>query len=274
MTDNPRRVVLITGASCGIGLACAQHLHRLGHRVYGTSRRAPEAFDTEFGMVRMELADEDSVNGAVETVLRREGRIDVLFNNAGMLLAGAIEDTSPEEARREFEVNFLGMLRTCRAVLPAMRAQGSGLIVNMSSIAGRVGVPFQGMYAATKHAVEGFSEALRFEVRPFGIHVVLLTPGDVRTNPGERRVWTAAAAREDSPYAARARRTLGIMEADEAQGAAPESVARTLERVIASPSPAARYVPGPLWERVALALKYLVPYGFFEWGVAKYYRLR
>ncbi len=273
MPDIPRRVVLITGASFGIGRACAQHLHNRGFKVYGTSRRPPEEFDADFTMLQMDVTDDESVRRGVDLVLEREGRVDVLVNNAAMLLAGAIEDTTVDEARREVETIFFGAMRTCRAVLPAMRKQKRGLIVNMSSMAGRVGIPFQGLYSSCKFAIEGFSEALRMEVRPFGIDVVLMEPGDVWTGQVDRREW-AAATRQGSPYTERARRTLDIMQADEAKGSKPELVARALEKIVTAPKPAMRYAPGPAWQWWAMTLKHLVPYWFFEWGISKYYKTR
>jgi NAD(P)-dependent dehydrogenase (short-subunit alcohol dehydrogenase family) len=147
------RVVLITGASAGFGRACAQHLGRLGHRVYGTSRRAecpdPAELRSPPLVLPMDVCDDDSVQRAVDFVLKQEGRIDVVVNNAGVGLAGAVEDTSVEEARALFETNFFGVLRVCRAVLPALRAQRSGLIVNVSSLGGLVTIPFQGLYSAS-----------------------------------------------------------------------------------------------------------------------------
>ncbi|MGC8873617.1 MAG: SDR family NAD(P)-dependent oxidoreductase, partial [Chloroflexia bacterium] len=161
MGNAEKPVVLITGASSGIGLACARYLADRGYRVFGTSRH-PEACPPEpFPMIQMDVCDDASVLRGVEAVRERAGRIDVLVNNAGIGYGGAIEDTSLEEAHRQFETNFFGALRLCRAVLPIMRAQGSGLIVNMSSIGGLIGLPFQGLYSATKFALEGMSEALR-----------------------------------------------------------------------------------------------------------------
>jgi NAD(P)-dependent dehydrogenase (short-subunit alcohol dehydrogenase family) len=269
------RVVLITGASSGIGQACAGHLHRCGYRVYGTSRRTAgdgEIAAISFNMIKMDVDDEQSVRAGVEQVLNREGRLDAVVNNAGFGIAGAIEDTSTQEAKAQFETNFFGVLRVCRAVLPIMRAQQAGYIVNVGSMAGQVGVPCQGLYSASKSAVAGLTEALRLEVRPFGIHVVLIEPGDFVTDFPARR-QRVDHSRSGNVYRERCEVALSIMENDERNGQAPIQVARLLEKVLRDPSPRLSYTVGPLSQRVAVALKKIVPSWFFEWGLAKYYKL-
>jgi NAD(P)-dependent dehydrogenase (short-subunit alcohol dehydrogenase family) len=181
--------VLITGASSGIGKACAEYLFMRRCRVYGTSRRTPHVEPRStppeavplFQTIPLDITSDESVEKAVSLVLESEGRIDAVVNNAGFGLAGAVESTSIAEAREQFETNFFGTMRVCRAVLPAMRRQGHGHILNVSSVAGQIGIPFQGIYSATKFAVEGLTEALRLEVAPFGIRVVLIEPGDFHT---------------------------------------------------------------------------------------------
>ena len=189
----PQRVALVTGASAGIGASCAAFLAAKGYRVYGGARSAVMAEGVE--PLILDVTDDVSVARAIETILARESRLDVLVNNAGFGIAGAIEDTSIEEAREQFEVNFFGVLRMCRAVLPVMRRQKSGYIVNIGSIGGLIAIPFQGFYSATKFALEGFSESLRMEVRPFGIQVVLIEPGDHRTAFTQNRRATRGSAR-------------------------------------------------------------------------------
>lgn len=271
-----REVVLITGATSGIGQACADYLARRGYRVFGTGRRAPfPPTPAQAGsptLIHMDVTQDDSVRRAVAYILETTGRIDVLVNNAGYSLAGAVEDTTVEEAKAQFETNFFGVHRVCRAVLPIMRAQGGGLIVNMGSIAGVVALPFQPFYSASKFALAGYTEALRHEVRAFGIRVTLIEPGDIRTPLTEHRV-RAAAWGPDSPYAARAERALEIEERDERRGAAPEEVARLLERILRTADPAPHYRVGPFFERVAAALKGIMPARLFHRAVAKYYGL-
>jgi NAD(P)-dependent dehydrogenase (short-subunit alcohol dehydrogenase family) len=220
----------------------------------------------------MDVDVDSSVARGIEWVLEREGRLDVLVNNAGYGAAGSVEDTSMEEAKAQFETNFFGVLRACRAALPIMREQRAGYIVTIGSLAGRVGLPFQGLYSASKFALEGLSEALRLEVRPFGIYVVLIEPGDFNTTFTARRQRTAASL-ENPAYRARYETALNIMEADERRGAHPLKVARLLENVIQDPAPRLRYTTGPLYQRAAALLRKVVPDRLYEWGVAKYYRL-
>jgi NAD(P)-dependent dehydrogenase (short-subunit alcohol dehydrogenase family) len=271
-----RGVVLITGASSGLGRACADYLAGRGHRVYGTSRRAaavPEPQPGGWQLLAMDVTSEVSVAQALRTVLEREGRIDVVCNNAGDGVAGAVEDTSLEEAQRQLDTNFFGVLRVCRAVLPAMRARGAGLIVNVSSLGGLVALPFQGLYSASKFAVEGMSEALRMEVKPHGVRVVLLEPGDFRTGfTAQRRM--AAAAGDSSVYAARFGKALAAMERDERGGCEPLLAARLLERIIQARAPKARYQVGAFAQRFSvLFLRRIMPQRLFEYLLMMSYNI-
>jgi len=269
-------VVLITGASSGIGKACAERLARRGYRVFGTSRRAPfPPAPTPPGqpvMLQMDVTQDESVRRAVDFIVREAGRLDVVVNNAGFGIAGAVEDTSMEEAKSQLETNFFGVLRVCRAALPVMRAQGEGLIVNISSLGGVIALPFQALYSASKFAVEGLTEALRLEVRPFGIRVTRIEPGDMRTGFTDQRVRVAAWTRE-SAYGPYAERVLQVVEHDERSGGSPEAVAALLERIIRSSNPAPRYRVGPAFQRLAAILKGILPARLFEWALAKYYRI-
>jgi short-subunit dehydrogenase len=269
-------VVLITGASGGFGKACAEHLAKLGHRVYGTSRRAkfPDSVEHESGpsLVPMDVCDDDSVRLAVDYILKREGRIDVVVNNAGVGLAGAVEDTSVEEARAIFETNFFGVLRVCRAVLPTLREQGSGHIVNISSLAGLVTIPFQGFYSASKYALESMSDALRMELRPHGVHVTLLEPGDFKTGFTESRIF-AAENREGSAYRERCERAVGVMEQDEQNGADPQQLADLLAEIIAKPSPGIRYPVGGLSQRLGVAARRVLPASVLEKVIRAIYKV-
>lgn len=157
------KVILVTGASSGIGRATADLLHARGHRVFGSSRN-PAIHEAPWSLVGLDVTEDASVAACVEAILASEGRIDAVVNNAGLVMAGAVEDTSPQEAQRTFETNVIGAIRVARAVLPSMRSRRSGVIVNMGSLAGRVGMPFQGLYSASKFALEGLTESLRQEV--------------------------------------------------------------------------------------------------------------
>ena len=185
-----RKVILITGASSGIGNACAQHLASRGYRVYGTCRSLDgQRLHENIQMLSMNVDDDLSVDNAVARLLQESGRLDGVVNNAGFALMGSVEDTSIDEARAQMETNFFGVLRVCRSVLPVMRKQGSGYIINISSLAGVLGLPFSGLYSASKFALEGMTESLRLELRSFGVCVVLIEPGDFNTQlPANRRV--------------------------------------------------------------------------------------
>lgn len=269
-----KRVVLITGASSGLGQACAERLARGGDRVYGTSR-APQKSTPLAGveMLAMNLDDDRSVGGAVERMLRAEGRLDVVINNGGFGFGGPVEETSLEEAKAIFETNLFGVLRVCRAVLPTMRQRRSGTIVNVSSLGGRIGLPFQGLYSATKFALEGMSEALRMEAKPFGVRVVLVEPGDFRTGFTQNRRTVDGFDAVASPYKERSLRAIRIAETDERNGSPPEAVARLVERVLNRPHPRVRYPVGARSQRAAAALKGILPSRLFEWGLMKYYKV-
>ncbi|MFQ5417908.1 MAG: SDR family oxidoreductase, partial [Myxococcota bacterium] len=216
--------------------------------------------------------DDDSVQRAVDFVSKREGRIDVVVNNAGVGLAGAVEDTSVEEARALFETNFFGVLRVCRAVLPALRAQGSGLIVNVSSLAGLVTIPFQGFYSASKYALESISDALRMELRPFGVHVTLLEPGDFKTGFTQSRVFSTG-SREGSAYRKRCELAVGVMERDEQNGADPRQIAVLLAKILADPSPRNRYPVGGLAQRLGVTARRVLPSSLLEKAIRAVYKI-
>jgi NAD(P)-dependent dehydrogenase (short-subunit alcohol dehydrogenase family) len=268
VAESESRVVLVTGASSGIGLACAEFLAGRGYRVYGASRRPVASARVE--SIAMDVTDEASVRDAIDRVIGREGRIDVAVNNAGMAIAGAVEDTSIEEAREQFDVNFFGVLRVCREVLPAMREQRSGHIVNIGSIGGLVAIPYQGLYSASKFALEGLTESLRMEVRQFGVRVALIEPGDHRTGLTENRRRTAG-SQTNPAHHGRFHRAVERMAADEQKGPAPEAVARLLHRILTHPSPRLRYTVGPVPERAAVWLKRLTPYALVEKVMQAYY---
>ncbi len=274
------KVVLITGASAGFGRACAEVLVEQGHKVYGTSRRAafpdfvaaPEAASQPAPvMIPMDVCDDDSVSSAVEFVLKQEGRIDVVVNNAGVGLAGSVEDTSVDEARALFETNFFGVLRVCRAVLPTLRAQRSGLIVNISSLAGFVTIPFQGFYSASKYALESMSDALRMELRPFGVRVTLLEPGDFKTGFTESRIFSTASG-DDSVYRESCQRAVAVMENDERNGSDPRQLANLLAKIIATPSPRNRYPVGAFAQRLAVVASRVLPSALVDRALRAIYK--
>src|SRR5215210_2185878 len=176
------KIALVTGASSGIGEATAERLARAGYKVYGTSRRGAQAAQRSFAMLPLDVTNDASVEAAVGEVMRLEGRIDLLVNNAGFGVApGGAEESSIEQARSIFDTNFFGLIRMTRAVVPHMRAQGSGRIINIGSVLGFLPMPYGALYAATKHAIEGYSESLDHELRTRGIRVSVVEPAYTKT---------------------------------------------------------------------------------------------
>jgi NAD(P)-dependent dehydrogenase (short-subunit alcohol dehydrogenase family) len=266
-----QKVILVTGASSGFGKAIAAHLTTLGHIVYGTSRN-PSPEQRDYHLIRLDVTDEQSVNSAVESLMAAEGRIDVLINNAGMGIGGALENFSEQEARLQLDTNFSGMARTVKAVLPHMRSRKSGMIINISSIGGLMGLPFQGHYSAAKFAVEGYSEALFMEVKPYGIQVVVVNPGDFRTGFTSSRIFTARDT-AGSDYDARFKKAVTVIEKDENGGSDPAVLARTIGRIISRRKPAYRYVVGRFDQRLITALKPLLPHGLLAWILSDHYKV-
>ena len=268
------RVVLVTGASSGFGKAVAGALHARGDRVFGTTR----ALDRPSGpgmpaFVTMDVTDADSVTRGVAEVLGNAGRVDVLVNNAGVGYAGAIEDTSIEEARAQLETNFFGLHRLCLAVLPHMRARGGGRIVNVGSLGGRVSVPFQALYCASKFAVAAYTEALRLETRPFGIHVSMIEPGDFATGfTANRRL--VGASHGNSPYAARCTSAVKRMAEDESANADLGPVVRAVLRAVDADRPRLRYPVASPGQRALVALRPLMPQALFERLITGHYGIR
>jgi len=253
-------VVLVTGASAGIGRACADRLHARGWTVVGASRRGTSSGGWE-GLV-MDVDADESVRAGVAGVVARHGRIDAVVASAGWGVAGAVEHTAVDEAKAQLETNFWGVTRVVQAVLPAMRAQGGGRLVLISSIGGIVAIPFQAFYSASKFALEGMAEALAYEVAPFKVAVTLVEPGNVRTDfTANRRM---AAASGDDAYGEALARAVGVMERDEANGVAPEVVARAVGAVLAARNPPRRVSVGRAGERVGILAKRLLPFRLFE----------
>jgi NADP-dependent 3-hydroxy acid dehydrogenase YdfG len=261
------KAVLITGCSTGIGRAAAAHLAGKGWTVYATARRTESIEDLKAQGCRtlaLDVTDEQSMSEAVKQVEDAEGAVGVLVNNAGYSQSGAVESVNLDDVRRQFETNVFGLIRMCQLVLPGMRRQGWGKIVNISSIGGKVAFPGGGIYHGTKHAVEGISDALRFEVRDFGIDVVVIEPGLIKTQFGDAAVSsidTGTAA--DGPYTefnrAVAATTAGAYEGPLARlGGGPETVAHKIEKAITSRRPRTRYPVTPS-ARIVLGIHAILP---------------
>ena len=255
------KVALVTGASAGIGRACADRLAGAGWSVTGASRRGTASASWQ-GLI-MNVDDEAAVRAGVSELEQRHGRIDALVAAAGWGVAGAAEHTTIDEAKAQFDTNFWGCVRVVQAVLPIMRKQASGRIVLLSSIGGVIGIPFQAFYTASKFALEGFAEAVAYEVAPFGVHITLVQPGNIRTDFTASRQMAAASA-DDPVYETALAKAVGIMERDEINGAAPESVADVVYRVLQARRPPRRVSVGKAGERVGLVAKRVLPFRAFE----------
>ncbi len=259
------RVILVTGCSSGIGRATAVEAARRGHRVYATARNRNDLAELEqpggpLSTLALDVTDPASVRKAVGEVLARDGRIDAVVNNAGYAQYGAVEEVTPEEWRAVFDVNFFGMLDVTRAVLPSMREAGGGTIVLMSSLGGRVSVPFASPYCASKHAIEAVADALRVETAPFGIRVVAIEPGAIDTRFAERaRSIVGPLIAKPGPYRAFYANAEKAMDGDFRRGhLPPEPVARVILDAIESPRPRPRYIVTWL-ARTLIPLKRALP---------------
>ena len=255
-------IVLVTGASTGIGAATARRLSAAGCRVFGTSRKPAQGGGT-VTMLPMDVRDAQSVAACVGEVIKAAGRIDALVNNAGYGIAASVEDTSVEDMLRQLDTNLFGALRVIHAVVPHMRVQGAGRIVQVSSLAARAGIPFQGAYSASKAALSLMSEALSIELAPFGIDVVSVEPGDTQTQFTGMRAWTEA-AKTSITYGARARHAIAVMENSERKGAPADRVARVIEVALRAERPKLRYVSVTMTERGLLFLLGIIPARAFE----------
>jgi NAD(P)-dependent dehydrogenase (short-subunit alcohol dehydrogenase family) len=266
MTIETGRVALVTGASSGIGEAAARKLAAAGFTVYGTSRKAAAGEEREgVRFLRLDVTDDDSVATAVREVIDRSGRIDVLVNNAGLGIAGAAEESSIEQARALFDTNLFGSIRMTRAVLAQMRKQGSGRVINVSSVLGLVPAPFGALYAATKHAIEGYSESLDHEVREYGVRVLLVEPAYTRTSFDTNAIL----ADEPLPLYAKRREILDALLADAVQGGDEPSVVGEAIVVAATDTrPKLRYPAGPLARRVSKLRRY-APSTLFDRQIRK-----
>lgn len=263
------RVALVTGASSGFGKAFATTLAKNGFRVFGTSRKLEGPGSDGFTMLQLDVTSDESVATCVGNVLEAAGKLDLLVNNAGFVLAGAIEETSVEEAKAQFETNFFGVVRMTRAVLPVMRRHRSGQIINIGSVGGMLASPFEGLYIATKFALEGYTESLRLEVKGLGIKVSIIEPGFFKTG-----FFNAEVRVKDkiSDYDTSRNNASAVREAEHRGKAQdPALVANLLLKVANSTSPRIRYLIGR--EKGAVRLKSVVPEGLYESFTRKHWRL-
>lgn len=264
------KIVLVTGASSGFGKATAELLAAKGYKVYGTSRHKME--DKRIRFLEMDVRDRESVRRGVEKIVEESGRIDILVNNAGMGIGGSLELATGEEVESQMGTNFGGCVNVCQAVLPLMRREGSGQIINLSSIGGVMGLPYQGFYSASKFAIEGFSEALAAEVKGFGIKVSIVEPGDFATNFTARRRISENTAKNGA-YGESFRRSMSIIEKEENNGLKPEKLAKTIAKIIESRRPRLRYVVANLEQKLSVLLKRFLPGNMFVDILRNYYKV-
>ncbi len=272
------RVILITGCSSGIGRATAIEAAARGHRVFATARNPETLRDLESrGRIRalaLDVTDAASIRDAVASVLAEAGQVDALVNNAGYGQYGAAEDVTAEEWKRQFDVNLFGAIEAARAVLPAMREKRRGTIVNVSSVAGKIAIPFAAPYCASKHALEAFSDALRIEVAPFGIRVAVIEAGPIETRFGDRaRASVARLIASPGPYSLFYRNAERAMDTDfQAGKLPPEAVARVVVEAIEAANPKTRYRITRL-ARALILLKRFLPDRFFDRRMKKVLKL-
>lgn len=263
-------VILITGITSGFGRAMALRLSQDGHKVYGTYRRDSDPIPG-VTYIKADVRDDDSLKSAVNQVLEAEDHIDTLISNAGMGIGGPLEFTSADDARMQMDVNFMGMVRLLNLVVPVMRRQRHGHIICISSIGGLMGLPYQGMYSASKFAIEGYCQALRLELRQFGIHVTVINPGDFSTG------FTAQRGKVCHPEAMTAypgyAQSMESIEHDENSGLKPERLARRISKIVRKRHPRNRYIIATTVQKASVFLKAVLPARWFDCILASYYKL-
>jgi short-subunit dehydrogenase len=263
-------VIFITGISSGFGLETAKLLSQEGHTVYGTVRREAERLP-KVHYLQLDVRDGEALKKVVNEIVEKEGRIDVLINNAGMGIGGPLEFATEEEIRLQMDTNFMGLVHCVDAVLPHMRHQGSGKIIALSSIGGLIGLPFQGFYSASKFAIEGYCEALRLETKQHGIKVVVLRPGDFATGfTGSRK----KVANEDALLSYPIYKTaIEKVEHDENGGLKPVVLAKKISKIIQTKNPRNGYVVASLEQKMSVLLKRILPAKWFARILGSYYKI-
>jgi short-subunit dehydrogenase len=257
------KTAVITGASAGIGHAAALYFIKKGYTVYNISRRPAQGINS----IAADITDKASVDDAIKHIAAAEGRIDVLVNNAGMGISGSVENTPPEDAHRIFEVNFFGALNAIQSVIPVMRKQGGGTIINVSSAGAPLALPFQAFYSASKSALSALSEALRCELKPFGIKVSSILPGDVKTEFTAKRAKNAA---DDPSYGDRIAKSVSKMERDEQNGMPPEKIAKAIYKLAQSKNPPVYVVSGAAY-KLSVRLSKVLPKRAVTFFIGKIY---
>jgi len=267
------KVVLITGGSSGIGKAIGSYLLSKNYVVYGTSRNPEKHKETSpFPLLKMEVTCLESVQESVNELLQQEGKVDVLINNAGVGITGPIEETPNTEIEKAFATNLYGPINVIKAVLPTMREQGSGTIINITSIAAYMGLPYRGIYSATKASLEITIEALRMEVRQFGVKMTNIAPGDFATNIAASRYH--APRLDNSPYKKEYGNTLKLMDKHVDAGEDPHKMAKVVHQIIETKNPKVHYKVGSFLQKFSVVLKKILPDKTYERMLLNHYNLK
>ncbi|MHA6280201.1 SDR family oxidoreductase [Salinimicrobium sp. CAU 1759] len=270
MTETASKVVLITGASSGIGKAIAEFLQSKNFTVFGTSRN-PGKQNSPFPLVALDVTKPETIRSAVAEVISSAGKIDILINNAGVGITGPIEETPDEEIKKAFDTNFFGPINVIKAVLPEMRRNNGGLIINVTSIAGYMGLPYRGIYSASKGALEITTEAFRMELKDSNIKMTNIAPGDFATNIAAGRYH--APVIEGSPYEKAYGNTLKIMNEHVDRGEDPNKMAKAIYGIIQEKEPKIHYKVGEPLQKFSIALKRVLPDKVYERLLLKHYKL-
>ncbi|MDD2821413.1 MAG: SDR family oxidoreductase [Flavobacterium sp.] len=265
------KVVLITGGSSGIGKSIGEFLHHKGFVVYGTSRNPEKVVNAIFPLIALDVRDVDSINKAVAKVIAISGRLDVVINNAGVGITGPLEEIPTSEIKNNFETNLFGPIEVMKAVLPQMRVQQSGLIINITSIAGYMGLPYRSVYSASKGALELITEALRMEVKPFGIQITNVAPGDFATNIAAGRFH--APLLKGSAYEKTYGETLKTMDQHVNSGSNPNEMAEAVYKIIQTKEPKIHYKIGVFMQKFSIVLKRILPDKVYEKMLMNHYKL-
>jgi len=265
------KVVLITGGSSGIGKSIGEFLSEKGFIVYGTSRSPEKYKQSKFPILALDVKDEATISETVNTIIDKEGQLDVVINNAGAGITGPIEETPNAEIKNNFDTNFFGPINVIKAVLPQMRKQHAGLIINITSIAGYMGLPYRGVYSASKGALELLTEAFRMEIKDFNIKMTNVAPGDFATNIAAGRYH--APLLDDSPYKKTYGDTLDLMNTHVDNGSNPDMMAKSVYRIINTPNPKGHYKVGEFMQKFSIVLKRILPDKVYEKLLMKHYKL-
>ena len=265
------KVILITGGSSGIGKAIGEYLHQKGYTVFGTSRNPQKVTNSVFPLLELDVRNVESIQNAVSEVIQKAGRLDIVINNAGVGITGPLEEIPTQEIKNNFETNFFGPIEVMKAVLPQMRTQKSGLIINITSIAGYMGLPYRSVYSASKGALELITEALRMEVKSFGITICNVAPGDFATNIAAGRFH--APLLNDSAYKNSYGKTLEMMNEHVDQGSNPNEMAQAILKIIQNPSPKIHYKVGSFLQKFSIVLKRILSDKQYEKMLMKHYKM-